>query len=135
MLIVAVARIVLDTCAASSLKEKRRIRLGITDRIRRKFPVAIAEIEENDNHSRLVLGLSVVSNSSSHAVSMIDSIVDFIDTLYLAPLLYKEREVFNLGALEDPVWDDEDSQPDDWEKLMQKVQKIDSESSVPGFRL
>jgi len=107
MLVVAVARIVFDA-SAFTLKEKRRIKRSLVDRTRRKFIVSIAEIEDNDNPSLLTLGLSYVSNSSSHAASAIDHVLSYMESLYLAPLIYKEREILDFGTLNDPLWDEVD---------------------------
>ncbi len=124
MFVVAVARLVFDTAHITSLKEKRRLRLQISQRLRNRFPASVAEIESNDNHSRLVLGVSVVSNNARHGAAVIDSIVGFVGKLYLAPLELWEREVLNLGTLEDPFWDCEDPVDLDWEQTKETTKDL-----------
>jgi uncharacterized protein len=117
MFVVAVARLGFDTSSSSSLKDKRSSRQKIVQRVRNRFPVAIAEIESNDDHSRLVLGISVVSNDSRHAEAMIDKIIGFIEKIHIAPITFWERELINLGSLNDPFWDMEEEPFSDWETL------------------
>ena len=128
MFVVELARVGFDTSGATSLKEKRRVRNALRDRVRRRFPVAIAEIESNDNHAVLVLGLAVVSNDSAHAASMVDKVVHYMESLYLAPLIYREREVINLGSLEEPFWDTSDDVDLDWEHVTRQVTPLSSDS-------
>ncbi|MBU1533751.1 DUF503 domain-containing protein [Myxococcota bacterium] len=127
MFVVAVARLGFDTSHVTSLKEKRRIRLQITQRIRHRFPVAIAEIESNDDHSRLVLGLAVVSNSSRHAASMMDTVIRQIEKMYIAPMELREREIINLGVLSDPFWTMQDHDEEDWEQFKALTEELHNE--------
>ncbi len=64
---------------ASSLKEKRQIARSMTDRIRNRFNVAVAEVEDGDLRQRLTLGISCVSNERGHADSMLSSVIDFVE--------------------------------------------------------
>ncbi len=125
MFVVAVARLGFDTSHVTSLKEKRRIRLQITQRIRHRFPAAIAEIESNDDHSRLVLGISVVSNSARHAASMMDTVIRHIESMYIAPMEHREREIINLGVLRDPFWEMTDEPVGDWEQFKAHTEALD----------
>lgn len=61
-----------------SLKGKRQVLRSITDRVKNKFNVAIAEIDDQDTWQMLSLGITCVSNSSSHANEMLSKVVDFI---------------------------------------------------------
>ena len=123
MFVVAVARLGFDTSQALTLKEKRSFRRKIIQRVRNKFPVAIAEIESNDHHSHLILGLAVVSNDIRHAESMIDKIIGFIEHIYIVPLEYREREIINLGVLKDPFWEIDDIKNLDWESLKKEIEE------------
>ncbi len=61
-----------------SLKGKRQVLRSITARVKNKFNVAIAEIDDQDTWQMLSLGITCVSNSSSHANEMLSTVVDFI---------------------------------------------------------
>ncbi|MBN2723960.1 MAG: DUF503 domain-containing protein [Deltaproteobacteria bacterium] len=123
MLVVAVARIGLDTSDCASLKDKRRISKGIIDRVKHRFNVSISEIEENDFHSVLVLGISTTSNTTNHAASRIDKLLSFIENLYLAPVIFREREIINFGALEQPFWELESDT--DWDQVKQSISSFE----------
>mgnify|MGYP003805572695 CR=1 FL=1 len=117
MMVVAVARIGFSI-AAVSLKDKRRVARALIDRTRRRFPVAMAEIEENDNHAALVLGCSVVSNEARHAMSMLDHVVAFMESTQLAPMVLREREILHFGPLADGFWNTQDTPQDSsWEAI------------------
>ena len=64
---------------SSSLKEKRQVARSLTDRIRNRFNVAVAEVEDSDMRQRLTLGLCCVSNDRGHADAMLAGIISFIE--------------------------------------------------------
>ena len=76
---VGVCRLTLRLPGVSSLKEKRQIARSLSDRIRNRFNMAVAEVEDADNRQRLTLGISCVSNDRGHADSMLSSVVNFIE--------------------------------------------------------
>ena len=61
---------------AMSLKDKRRVVSSLKDRLHREHLAAVAEVDRLDEHRVAVLGLAVVSNSTTHARSMLDRIID-----------------------------------------------------------
>ena len=65
--------------ACRSLKEKRQVVRSLTERLRRQFNVAVAEVEEQDTWQTAVLGLVVVSNDGGHAQRQLDRIVESIE--------------------------------------------------------
>ncbi len=64
-----------------TLKGKRQAARSITSRIRNKFNVSIAEVDENDAHQVLVLGVSCVSNDSRHANQVLSNVVEYVQHL------------------------------------------------------
>ncbi|WP_426348857.1 DUF503 domain-containing protein [Alloiococcus sp. CFN-8] len=62
-----------------SLKEKRMVLRSITERIKNKFNVSVAEIEDQDLHQSIVLGIACVSNETSHANSVLQRVLDYIE--------------------------------------------------------
>jgi len=101
---VGVCRISLHLRGVASLKGKRQIVRKIVDRTRAKFNCAVAEVSENDVHRRAVIGVSVVTNSSSHADSMLGNICGFVEGIGVAPVASIETEVIRMG---DDTWEDE----------------------------
>ena len=61
-----------------SLKDKRRVLKSIITRVRNKFNVSVAEIENNDNWQLATLGISCVSNDKRHANEVISKVADYI---------------------------------------------------------
>lgn len=86
-MIIGSCKVYLNVPFAHSLKEKRTVVKSIIDKVKHKFNVAIAEVEDQDLHQSIVIGLAVISNNSSHANSMIQTIVNYIEENTSANLL------------------------------------------------
>ncbi len=76
---VGVCRVVLRLPGNRSLKEKRRVTRSVIDRVRSRFNVAIAEVEDNDLWQRLTVGISCVSNDGGHANQVLSKVVRYIE--------------------------------------------------------
>lgn len=76
---IGVCRLTLRLPENHSLKEKRQVLKSITSRVRNRFNVSIAEVDENDRWQLAVLGISCVSNGPQHAQQVISTVVDFIE--------------------------------------------------------
>ena len=64
---------------AASLKDKRQACRSLVDRARRKFNASVAEVDTQDLHQTLTLGVAVVSGDGKHAQRMMDEIVRFME--------------------------------------------------------
>ena len=64
-MIIGVCKIELRLEWNNSLKGKRQTFRSVSSRVRNKFNVSVAEIENNEQHKLLTLGVSCVSNDSS----------------------------------------------------------------------
>ena len=62
-----------------SLKEKRMVDKSIVEKIRHKFNVSVAEVDNQDIHKSIVIGFACVTNEVSHANSIIDNVINFIE--------------------------------------------------------
>jgi uncharacterized protein len=94
---VCVSRVTLDVPAAGSLKAKRQVIRRVTDRVKAKFNVAVAEVEDNDVLNRATIAMSVVGNDRAHVNEMMDKIFQYIDDMYLAPVSARELEILSFG--------------------------------------
>jgi hypothetical protein len=94
---VCVSRVTLDIPAAGSLKAKRQVLRRVTDRVKAKFNVAVAEVEDNDVLNRAVVAMSVVGNERGHVNEMMDKIFQYIDDMYVAPVSSREFEILSFG--------------------------------------
>lgn len=71
--------VTLQLPASHSLKDKRQVVRSLTERLRRRFNVAIAEVEEQDVWQTAVLGLTVVSNDPGHAEQQLRAVLEAIE--------------------------------------------------------
>ena len=76
---VGICKVTLLLPEVSSLKEKRQVARSLSDRIRNRFNVAAAEVEDGDLRQRLTLGFSCVSNDRGHADAMLSNLLNFIE--------------------------------------------------------
>ncbi len=75
---VGVCRVSLRLHGNQSLKGKRQAVQSITSRVRARFNVAVAEVEDNDLWQRITLGVVCVSNNPRHANEMLSRMVEYI---------------------------------------------------------
>ena len=59
---------------AHSLKEKRHVVKGLKDRLRGKFNVSVAEIDDMDLHNSAVLAVATVSSSRPFAEKILQAV-------------------------------------------------------------
>lgn len=78
-MITRTAQITLYAPACHSLKDKRMIVQSILTKVRNKFNVSIAEVDAQDAHQTIVIGMAVVSTSNSHTQNVLDEVVRFIE--------------------------------------------------------
>lgn len=65
---------------ARSLKDKRQILRSLISRTKNKFNVAIAEVDTQDVHREITIGIAVVSAQGGHAIEMIHEIISFMES-------------------------------------------------------
>lgn len=62
-----------------SLKDKRRIIKSLIEKIKNRYNVSVAEVDQNDKWKTAVLGMCTVSNSSVQVNRVLNSVIDFIE--------------------------------------------------------
>ena len=77
---VAAARIALYLAESHSLKTKRGLLRSLTARVRQRFNVAIAQLDDGDRWQVAALGICSVSNDAGHAREVLDQVLHFIET-------------------------------------------------------
>ena len=95
-MVVGTAKISLYIQDNHSLKEKRRIVKSIIAKVQQRFNVSIAEVDFNDKWQRIGLGLSVVGNDRRFVNSALDTILTYVDSLYLGEIIDSDIEIVNL---------------------------------------
>jgi uncharacterized protein YlxP (DUF503 family) len=91
--VVGTLRLSLLLRGAHSLKEKRRVVLGLKDRIRAHFNVSVAEVDANDSHQRAEIGVAMVSNDPVHVTTVLHKLVDMARVVRGGELLSYDVEI------------------------------------------
>jgi len=61
-----------------SLKGKRQVLKSITTRVRNKFNVSVAEIDNHDRWQLATIGICCVSNDNRYTNGILSKVVDFV---------------------------------------------------------
>jgi len=75
---VGVCKIRLRLPENSSLKGKRQVLKSITTRVRNKFNVSVAEIDNHDRWQLATIGICCVSNDNRYTNEVLSKVVDFV---------------------------------------------------------
>ncbi|MFQ5413566.1 MAG: DUF503 domain-containing protein [Phycisphaerae bacterium] len=76
---------------AWSLKDKRSVIQGVTQRLRDRFNVSVAEIGHRDAPQRCTLGIAVVSSDTRSAHARLDKMVELLRSHRQLSLIEYER--------------------------------------------
>ena len=91
---VAVGQIELFIPESGSLKSKRFVLSSIKAKVKNKFNVSIAEIDNNDKWQRTTLGISTVTNDRSMSEGTVNKVINFIEKDYRIEVIDRLVEVF-----------------------------------------
>lgn len=89
---VAVLTVKLYAPWVHSLKEKRMEIRSLLSKIRNKFNVSAAESDDQDIHQTIVIGIAAIAADQSQADSILDHILNFIESNSEAEVISIERE-------------------------------------------
>ncbi len=78
---------------AHSLKDKRMIVRSLLAQLRNRFHVSAAEIEEQDVHQIVVIGVAAVVPHNGLADSLMEEISLFVEENCEAEILEEQREI------------------------------------------
>ena len=76
---VLAAKLVFYIPYANSLKDKRQISRSLTLKTRQRYNVTISEVDTQDIHRTLSLGIAVVSGDMTHAQRSLDEVIRFME--------------------------------------------------------
>lgn len=76
-----------------SLKEKRMVVKSIVKKLQNKFNISVSEIEEQDIHQSIVIGICGVCIDSKQADSTIENIINFIEENTDAEITHIDRGI------------------------------------------
>ena len=97
---IGVARYDLFIPSSGSLKDKRQVLRSVTQTVRKKFSVAIAEVDHQELWQRAALGVSCLSDSMSHCRDVLDEVERTIGRVSAGSAEIVDREV-QIVAMED----------------------------------
>ena len=75
---VGICKIKLRIPDNQSLKGKRQVLKSITTRVKNKFNVSVAEVDDQELWQSAMLGICYVSNDKRHTNEVLSKVVDFI---------------------------------------------------------
>lgn len=64
---------------AVSLKDKRQVKRSLIDKVRQRFNVSVAEVDTQELHQTLTLGITVVSGVYHYAREVLDETIRFME--------------------------------------------------------
>ena len=76
-----------------SLKEKRMIVKSLIAKLQNKYHVSAAEVDEQDTHQIIVIGVAVIVLHNAMADSLMDDISLFVEENTEAEIIDEEREI------------------------------------------
>ena len=77
-----------------SLKEKRSVLKSVKDQLRRKFNIAIAEVEEQDRWQRAGLGVAAVGSDKRYVNGLLSQVVEWVRASRLVELIDYQLEMY-----------------------------------------
>lgn len=92
-MVIGTAKIQLSAIWVHSLKEKRTIIKSIVDRVKNRYNISIAEVDNQDYHQTITIGIACVSNNRRHADSIIQEVISFVENNTDAVLENIETEI------------------------------------------
>lgn len=90
---ILVMKINLRASWVHSLKEKRMVVKSLVAKLQNNFNASICEIENQDLHQRITIGIAGISLDSRQGDSLGEKIINFIDTNTDAEIIGIEEEI------------------------------------------
>ncbi len=95
-MVVGVLKVEFHLSDNRSLKGKRKVVRSMVDKVKARFNVAIGEVGSNDKWQKIELGITTVGNDRRFVDSSLNHILDFLESLYEAPIVHTEIEILNV---------------------------------------
>jgi uncharacterized protein len=78
-MVIGILRLTLHLPDSGSLKAKRQVVSGLLQRVRRRFPVAVAEVGDLDRWQLAQVGIACVSADGAHADEVLAHVLRFVE--------------------------------------------------------
>lgn len=112
-MIVGAAGIELHIHGCGSLKEKRGVIRSLTQRVRNRFSVSIAEVGGQHTWTQAILGATTVGSDPAVVRRVLEQVVDFIEDQHLAELVAQDIEILRFPLAADEEDDDAEDEDED----------------------
>jgi len=97
-MILGTAQLSIQIPEAHSLKDRRRVVRSIVQRVRARFDVAIAEVDDEQFWQSAKIGIVAVANSSRHVDEVIQQVISFVEqNLQSGFLADVQTEILHVG--------------------------------------
>lgn len=93
---ILVMKIGLRASWVHSLKEKRMVIKSLIKRLSNTFNISVSEVENQDIHQSLVIGIAGICGSSSQVDSTMENIINFIESNTDAEIILIENEEISI---------------------------------------
>ena len=114
-MIVGAAAVEIHIHGSQSLKSKRGIVRSITQRVRNRFNLSVAEVGGQDTWQLAVLGMATVGSDRQRVRGLLEQVLAFIEDLHLAEVLNSDVELvdlpYRLGQWDGGVLEDDAPEP------------------------
>ena len=92
---ILIMKVTLRTSWSHSLKEKRMVVKSIIQKLKNKFNISVAEVDDQDIHQTIVIGVAGLCGTSSQLDSTMEHIITFIEDNTDAEIINIQNENIN----------------------------------------
>jgi len=86
-------RVTLRASWSHSLKEKRMVVKSIVQKLKNKFNISVAEVDQQDIHQTIVIGIVGICATTSQLDSTMEHIITYIESNTDAEIIDIQKEV------------------------------------------
>ncbi|MEO0289419.1 MAG: DUF503 domain-containing protein [candidate division WOR-3 bacterium] len=91
---VTVVKIELFMRESQTLKDKRRVIKSLIERVKNRYNVSIAEVDDNDSCKKSTIGIAILSNDTKFNDKQLKEIINFIDSNPFVMIIKSEMEIW-----------------------------------------
>jgi uncharacterized protein YlxP (DUF503 family) len=113
-MLIAACLIELSLSESDSIKDKRRVARAVKDRLRRRFNVSAAEVDDQDDRHSVCIGCVMVGIDPRHLRAQMAKAIEYVEGLGLAEVVSDDIEVLRLDQIEEIDDGDDDEGPEPW---------------------
>lgn len=113
-MLIAACLIELSLPESDSIKDKRRVVRAVKDRLRHRFNVSAAEVDDQDDRHSVCIGCVMVGIDPRHLRAQMEKAVEYVEGLGLAEVVSDDIEVLRIDQIEEVEDPGDDGVADPW---------------------